>query len=144
MRVIHVIRSDEVAHFGSVYKAATTGIAHSFQGQASTERVRLPVLWFMHFLRGKRRLDAELRELEKSHKYTCVCQENIGQMMFNDLFRFLGVEPVEVKLEVEKLLPDPQEYITNYNWLGWWAGQLDRPAVSFVVKAYGAWKKLNL
>ncbi len=121
MKVIHVVRHDVVAHFGSALYGKRSGIMHAWNAGAR-ERVVQPIAipkWqFVSFALGVLRMNRELRALQDSHAVLELAYEDYLEDPANvhrRLFDFVGVPQLPVTwLPAEKLLPPPESYITNY------------------------------
>jgi len=144
IKIIHVVRRDVVAHFGSIHSARNSGIFHSWEVKNSSvqkEPIRLPRWQFMQFIRATRRLNSTLTKLEEQHDYLRVSQEDLladPEETYKTLFRFVGVDasvPVTWQ-SARKLLPDPRAYISNYDQCVAWSAQAESPVNKFLTRLF--------
>ncbi|MEZ5595563.1 MAG: hypothetical protein R3E84_04095 [Pseudomonadales bacterium] len=141
-----MLRRDSVAHFASVYIANATGVFHSWQKASDREqaRIKLPHLPLLHFERANRRLNETLRQLSNSHEYMAVEHESFVQdadTTYGKLFQFLGLAPIPVTWQsAKKVLPDPREFITNYDQCLKWLENKDDRLASMMTGFYARYR----
>lgn len=122
-KIIHVVRNDQVAQFGSRLKARSTNVYHQTD-DAHTETTDAPTLHldphqFAEHMLAIHDLNDHLRRLVHSHDVLTIDYEADilrGDLRTNDtLFSFVNVEPEEATwLQHRKVSPSPETYISNY------------------------------
>lgn len=136
LKIVHVVREDLAAMYGSARQARKSGVMHSwYQGYGapvSTLRIRkwlftafaLASLRTTHAIRELR----ELRELRESHDYLELVYEDYlkdPQPLKQRLFEFIGVPGVEPTwLNSQKVMPPASQYIRNYDQAVTWTTNL--------------------
>lgn len=122
LHLIHVIRTDLAAQYGSLLRAQSTGQWHSwreakpnqvpFQGMIDTQA-------FFSYSKKVFSIRHQLKQLKHTHPYfEFSYEEDVVSGRFQKLFEFIGVKPVEPTwLKSRKVAPPPAEYITNYETL---------------------------
>ena len=120
-KVVHVVRNDQVAQFGSHCKARSTGVFHQTDGDptAQAPTLTLDLYRFVGHMLAIHKTNACLRRLHDSHDVLTIDYENDilnGDLRTHEaLFSFVGVDPVKVTwLRHKKVSPPPETYITNY------------------------------
>jgi hypothetical protein len=124
LKVIIILRKDLVAQNGSGLIGKKTGIMHSwykgFEGR-KVGKIKINKLRFIAYVHNVHRMYKALSELKKTHDVLEVCYEDLlsgKNDFFGKIFRFLGVPEIDPTwLSSKKVLPPPQEYITNYSVL---------------------------
>lgn len=121
-RVIHVVRNDQVAQFGSRLKARSTRVYHQTADpgtNAETPTLELDRHRFAEHMLAIHEANAVLRSLEDSHDVLRIDYERDilnGEIRENrDLFAFVDVDPQPATwLQHRKVSPPPDTYIPNY------------------------------
>lgn len=120
IRIIHVIRHDWVAQFGSLKKAQMTGVFHQTGGRKVVNRsIELDPYGFAEYTLAIREANDYLRQLEDSHSVlTIECEPDIleGNIRTNEsLFEFVTVPYRKASwLHYRKVSPPPEAHISNY------------------------------
>ncbi len=121
-KIIHVVRKDLVAQYGSAISGEKSGIMHSwYKGfeNRKTEKIKIKKWPFISFLLNNFATYNEFSNLQKSHEvYELKYEDYVRdpQTIHKELFNFLGVADVEVSwLESKKVMPPAEEYIVNYH-----------------------------
>lgn len=132
IKVVMVRRNDLVAQCGSLRRAMRTGQWHAFGKNSgrSGDKFAIPEDEFDDYMRGCRRIEAQLDRLKASHAvFELQYERDIAPGMDKyRLFDFVGVERTAVTwMEMEKVSPPADEFITNYQALV--ARQADAPPV---------------
>ena len=88
-----------------------------FEGR-KVEKVKINKWRFIAYAHNVHRMYNELSKLKQTHYVLEVCYEDLlsGESeFFGKIFRFLGVPQIDPAwLSSKKVLPPPQDYITNY------------------------------
>jgi LPS sulfotransferase NodH len=121
VRIIHVVRRDLVAQFGSEDSMRRTGVAHSWSrgyGQRPIHNVHFNQWVFEGYASCCLQTQGEVDKLRGTHAVLDVIYEDYlenSQSVHAQLFEFVGVPHAEVTwLEARKLMPSPDRYIDNY------------------------------
>jgi hypothetical protein len=132
LRIIHVVRNDLAALYGSAQLGRRSGIMHSWYKNSESRRVeqiaiaRAP---FTTFALGSLRSTRAVRALAQRHAYLEVAYEDYlkdPSAVQQALFRFVGVEPMPASwLKSEKVLPPPGDYIQNYAQAANWTREIE-------------------
>ena len=125
IKVIHTIRTDLVAHYGSGYMGRNTGIMHSWSPGFGrpVDSVKFTRRDVVRFAESAKIVNGIFGCLSESHDYLRLEYESYLQNPETvpiQLFDFLGLERLEVTQPSKKVLPPPQEYILNYNQCHEW------------------------
>jgi hypothetical protein len=125
VKVIHVVRDDIVARFGSWVKSRKTGVWK--QHEKTTKKRSLPEIEldrydFAKYAVKSHQVRDVLNELRNTHEVFEVGYEETilkGKLPeYDPLFEFIDVEPIEADwLSDRKLSPPPESYIKNYREL---------------------------
>lgn len=120
-KIVHVVRNDQVAQFGSRLKARSTRVFHQTNGSPAPEapQLTLDLYRFVEHMLAMHETHTHLRRLHDAHDVLTIDYENDilnGDLRTHEaLFSFVGVDPVEVTwLRHKKVSPPPETYITNY------------------------------
>lgn len=134
MKVIHVRRADQVAHYGSVVMGKRTGIMHSWQAAKRApgpESIRLSRRQLLGFVRWSNRLNGVFADLSRSHDYLCLDNEQYQkdpEACHRMLFDFVGLAHMDADwVTSKKVLPHPAAYIDNYEQCRRWLERGERP-----------------
>ncbi|UCE03769.1 MAG: sulfotransferase [Candidatus Latescibacterota bacterium] len=121
LKIIHVVRRDLVAQFGSEDSMRRTGVAHSWSrgyAQRRIHNVRFNPWVFEGYASRCLRTQGEVDTLRGTHAVLDVVYEDYlanPESVHAQLFEFVGVPHSEVTwLEARKLMPPPDRYIDNY------------------------------
>jgi len=145
IKIVHVVRRDVIAHFGSVYSARKSGVFHSWDAKRDAKEkkeVALPRWQLMQFIRATRRLNSVLDKLQTNHDYLRVSQEDLlanPDDTYKSLFEFVGVDasvPVTWQ-SAKKVLPDARAYISNYDQCARWSAQSDSKSNILLTRLFG-------
>ncbi len=120
VKVVLVTRDDAVASYGSLERAKSSGVWHSFAGGAQSGAIRLAPRRFRDYL--------ELRELVTHRFRTLAHGRPFLELRYEQdvtsgeapakLFEFLGLDPVEPDwIRIAKLNPEARDYIKNHDKL---------------------------
>jgi hypothetical protein len=124
LKVVIILRKDLVAQNGSGIIGKKTGIMHSwykgFEGR-KIDKIKINKWRFIAYVHNVHRMYNELSKLKKTHDVLELCYEDLlsGEIeFFPKIFRFVGVPEIDPTwLSSKKVLPPPQDYITNYTGL---------------------------
>jgi len=121
IKVIIIRRNDLVALLGSLMHGEKTGIMHSWYkgaGSVETRRIRISRWRLIHFHERICKLHGVLDRLETSHAVLKIDYEDLlssPDEQYRNIYRFLNLPLAEPTwLVSRKVLPSPEEYITNY------------------------------
>jgi hypothetical protein len=121
VKIVLVVRTDLVALFGSRLIAKKSGIMHSWYKGFEKRKVDKVVInrWrFPGYAVGILETYNTLRELAKTHQVYEARYEDLiddSAAYFRRIFSFLGLSQLDPTwLMSKKVLPPPQEYISNY------------------------------
>jgi hypothetical protein len=121
-KIIHVVRQDKVAQYGSFCRARSSGTWHQKEGDGETQTSKrtLDPHRFVSYVLDIHDVNASLRRLRETHDTLTVEYESDilnGQLRTNErLFSLVGVQPKEATwLNLRKVSPAPEAYISNYD-----------------------------
>jgi hypothetical protein len=131
LRIIHIVRSDLPALYGSAYQGRKSGIMHSWykgHGDRAVDRLRIRRRPFTAFALASLRAAQAVRELSRSHAYLEIAYEDYLRdpaAVQNALFRFVDVPVVPAAwVRSAKVLPPASDYISNYEEATRWSHEL--------------------
>lgn len=120
LKIIHVVREDLVALYGSAQQGRKSGVMHSWNtgfSEREIDKTRVSKYKFTHFALGCLETRAVVGRLEDSHDYLEVAYEEYlrqPRVIEQQLMEFLNLPHVPVTwLNSEKVLPPASEYIVN-------------------------------
>lgn len=121
MKIIHVVRNDLVAQYGSMLSSGKSGIMHSwYKGYSDQKinRVNINKHLFIAYILGCLDTDSAIGTLKKTNPYyRCNYEEYLGNpdIAKSNLFNFLQIPDLSVDwLASKKVLPSPERYINQY------------------------------
>lgn len=120
MAIVLVTRADLVASCGSQLRARKSGVWHSWAGSSPAGTIRIPPRTFRRYVRTARLIEQRFRRLADTHELLELRYEEdvCGGAAHEKLFAFLGLEPTDPTwVKTQKLNPDAQRYIRNYDHL---------------------------
>lgn len=131
LKIVHVVREDLAAMYGSARQARKSGVMHSwYKGYGSTPigSIRIRKWPFTAFALGSLRTNEAIRKLRESHEYLEIAYEDYlkdPQPLQQRLFEFIGVPAIEATwLNSQKVMPPASQYIRNYDQAVAWAAYL--------------------
>jgi len=123
-KIIHVVRQDQVALFGSRVRAQDTGIYYQKKQRDAAEgpTFSLDRYRFVSHMLDMNEVNVNLRRLRETHDvFTVEYEADIlsGELRTDEsLFSFVDVEPqTAMWLDQRKISPPPEAYILNYDEL---------------------------
>lgn len=125
VRIIHVVRHDVVARFGSWVKSRRTGVWKRKENGSRVKRTpefEISRHDFADYAVRAYQTQDVLRQLQETHEVLELSYEDIileGKLpTYEPFFEFVDVEPMEADwLSDRKLSPPPESYIKNYHEL---------------------------
>ncbi len=129
-KVVLVTRDDAVASYGSLERAKSSGVWHSFAGGSTTGALRIAPRKLFSYLEVRELVTRRFRTLSRSRDFLELNYERdiADGGAPQKLFRFLGLDPVDPDwIRIKKLNPDARDYIKNYDKLAAAAAAAARP-----------------
>lgn len=121
MKIVHVVRNDLVAQYGSMVKSSRSGIMHSwYKGYSNqkTKELRISRMLFTRYVIGCLDTWEVIARLETTNPYyRCNYEEYVSNpdKVKRELFDFIEVPDLKpVWLSSKKVLPSPETYICKY------------------------------
>lgn len=122
LKIILMVRNDLVAQYGSLRSAERSGIWHSWYEGFKNRKIHTLKIkrWlFIRYVVSCLDTYQVLRELHQTHDVIeCVYEEFLvsQESVYEKLCNFLGIPQIEAMwLDSKKVMPPPEEYITNYD-----------------------------
>ena len=122
MKIIHVIRNDLVAQYGSMIKSSRSGIMHSwYKGSLNqkADTININKLLFISYILGCLDTYSAISSLQKTNPYYLSIYEEFTEnpdKIKSELFGFIGIPDLKPDwLFSKKILPDPESYINKYH-----------------------------
>jgi hypothetical protein len=158
LKIVHFVRQDLVALYGSARQGRRSGIMHSWYPDYQSRTVdtmRIRKWPFTTFALGCLRTNEAVCKLGDSHDYMEIVYEdylNDPESIHQQLFEFLGLPVVAATwLKSEKVMPPASQYIRNYDLATAWAQELkeyvqsgsSRPAIERSGRLGRIWKRFD-
>ena len=121
MKIVHVVRNDLVAQYGSMLSSGKSGIMHSWYkgySKQNINRVNINKHLFIAYILGCLDTDSVISTLKQTNPYyRCNYEKYLKNpdVVKSDLFNFIQVPDLSVDwLASKKVLPSPERYINQY------------------------------
>lgn len=124
MKIIHVVRNDLVAQYGSMIKSSRSGIMHSWYKGSLNQKpdsININKLLFIRYILGCLDTNSAISRLQKTNPYYQSIYEEFSKnpdKIKSELFNFIGIPDLKPDwLFSKKILPAPESYINKYQEL---------------------------
>jgi hypothetical protein len=117
LKIILIERKDKVAQFGSWKKAQETNIYCSTTKLDNVGKIVINEGEFRKYFKDGAKTDETLLRLSETNPFYHCYYEDISidpNKFIVDIYRFLDVRPIKFKNKIQKLLPAPEDYISDY------------------------------
>ncbi|GAB4352253.1 MAG: hypothetical protein Kow0099_36450 [Candidatus Abyssubacteria bacterium] len=136
IKVILILRRDLVAQLGSELHAKKTGVYHSWYGRfqdMKPKKIKIYKFEFIGYASSVFETHHELKRLEETHHVLDIHYEDLlahQSEVFEKIYAFLNIPALEPTwLDSKKVLPPPEEYITNYRDMRLVLADLEKRAI---------------
>lgn len=128
LKIIRIIRKDQVAQFGSHVKAELTGHWHNIRNASAKSSnavanklsIKIRPLHFARYCYTSNQTSEILREIKKTNPYLELVYEEMGnlQTVSEKIYEFLSLSQIELNWPTtQKVSPPARNYIANYDQL---------------------------